>query len=176
MMEYTALSTIMGESMGKVIFQKDSQAVAPSIFAASYSAGEMPMMPEMNSRICKPDCQLRSNTPLTMPISVATNSVFMPISSRILSMPLVWKSMEERAPDMIDADSTSPFMIDRIRPLPQITGRKNTERKKVRPLKLPDRMTAIISEKARMITTWGSMPPTSSISERTKLESMNRAL
>ena len=45
------LSRIIGESIGSVIFQKISHAVAPSTSAASYKEPDMVCKPERNRRI-----------------------------------------------------------------------------------------------------------------------------
>ena len=50
-MQFTSSS---GLTIGKVIFQKDSQAEQPSTSAASYREGEMACRPERKTMICMP--------------------------------------------------------------------------------------------------------------------------
>ena len=52
---YTLLTSTTGLIIGKVIFQKFSQPVAPSMEEASYKEGEMPCRPAKNMRIWTPD-------------------------------------------------------------------------------------------------------------------------
>ena len=54
-MVYTLFTRIIGLIIGKVIFQKFSQAVAPSMLDASYREGAMDCSPARNIRICTPE-------------------------------------------------------------------------------------------------------------------------
>lgn len=82
--EYRRLTRIMGLIMGTVIFQKDSQPVAPSICADSYTDGEMACSPARKITICTPDCWIivdmllssASRTLLTRGGDVQLNQVF----------------------------------------------------------------------------------------------------
>ena len=76
---------MMGDTMGRVIFQKASQEVAPSTWAASYRWEGMALSPEMNNRICSPLFQVRLKILDTMPVRVLTSSSPTPTSSRICS-------------------------------------------------------------------------------------------
>ena len=53
MIVYTAFTRIMGEIIGKVIFQKFSQAVAPSILEASNNDSGIVCKAESKSKICR---------------------------------------------------------------------------------------------------------------------------
>ena len=54
-MVYTRLTRRIGVRIGKVIFQNFSQAVHPSISAASYREGDTDCSPARKRRICTPE-------------------------------------------------------------------------------------------------------------------------
>ena len=73
---YTRLDRIIGEMYGKVIFQKNSHAVAPSMLAASFAEGGMVWSAERKISIWIPEFHTRFNTPDVMSLMMSVNVWF----------------------------------------------------------------------------------------------------
>ena len=71
-MVYIALTNIIGLTMGKVIFQKDSHLVAPSTSEASKRAGDIVCKAARNINICTPEILIiLLNSPKALVIKLA---------------------------------------------------------------------------------------------------------
>lgn len=124
---------MVGETMGKVIFQKISQEVPPSIFAASYMEMGMDWRAVINSSVWMPDFHSREKILSTNPVTKPTRSSAPCTPVRNTPSISLLNKWEELLPDMTLAEKASPLRILRIIPLAMMMGRKKMPRITVRP-------------------------------------------
>ena len=79
---YTVLTRISGDTIGKVIFQKVSQPLAPSTLHDSYSEGGIAPSPARNTKIWMPDDDITTNSRSIGPTMNSIRPSLMPMSVR----------------------------------------------------------------------------------------------